>query len=153
MATPDTFFDNKQLTIKQILIKVAVFSDLHATRLLLAIAEILWGMTLLAPGDTFGRPTYQVMAHVLMEDTWGWMWLISGLTQLYILYTGRYHNHFAVMFAALNSMLWWFITISMYMSVSPIPAAISGELALSIGAAWVWIRSGWAPKIERRKTL
>lgn len=119
-------------------------SDLHATRFFLAIAEILWAITLLLPGDTFSRPTYCVMAHVLRsEEIWGTIWLFSGLMQFYILISGKYHDRFAIAFSCFNSILWWFIVVSMYLSVSPLPAAISGETALAIAAATIFIRTGW----------
>lgn len=138
----------------KVLYKVALLSDLHASRFILAVAELIWGITLLAPGNTFGRPTYTIMAHVgLSEEAWGIIWLISSAIQFYIVYTGRYHNHVSVIFAGFNSMLWWFVTISMYLSVSPIPAAISGEAALAVSAAWIWVRSGWIPRQERRNIL
>jgi hypothetical protein len=125
--------------------------DLHASRFILALAELVWGCTLLAPGDTFGRPTYLVMANVMSEECWGSVWVLSALIQFYILYSGKYHSRFAVIFAGFNSVLWWFITVSMYLSVNPIPAAISGELALAISAAWIWIRSGWVAQIKEDK--
>lgn len=133
------------------LLKIAFYSELHATRVLLSIAELLWAFTLFMPGDTFSRPTYAIMAHTLpSEELWGLIWLFSGVTQMYIVFSGHYHERPAVMFAGFNSILWWFVTISMYLSVSPLPAAISGEAALSLGAAWVWARSGWIPCGARR---
>ena len=123
--------------------RVAMYSDLHATRFSLGVAEFLWAVTLLWPGDTFGRPTYTVMARVMSEEAWGLLFLMSSITQFSILLSMRYHDRFAVMFAGWNAMLWGFVTISMYLSVSPPPAAISGEAALSIAAFWVYIRSGY----------
>jgi hypothetical protein len=124
-------------------------SDLHASRFTLGVAELVWGVTLLLPGNTFDRPTYAVMAHVgISEEIWGILWLFSSITQFYILFSGRYHEPPAVIFAGFNSILWWFVTVSMYLSVYPIPAAISGELALAISAAWIWIRTGWIPQIR-----
>jgi hypothetical protein len=134
------------------LLRLAFFSDLHATRFSLAVAEFLWAITLFIPGDTFSRPTYAIMSLTLpSEELWGIIWLFSSITQFYILISGNYHDRAAVIFAGFNSILWWFVTISMYLSVTPPPAAISGEAALSVGAAWIWIRSGWVPLGARRE--
>ena len=123
--------------------RVAFYSDLNATRFTLGLAEIIWAITLLWPGDTFGRPTYAVMARVLTEESWGLVFLMSGVMQWTILFQGSFNDKFAVRFAAWNSVLWWFVVVSMYLSVSPPPAAISGELSLAIAAFWVYIRSGY----------
>ena len=131
------------------LLKLAFYSDLHATRFTLGLAELIWSITLLWQGETFGRPTYTVMAHVMSEDAWGLVFLMSSFLQFAILLRGEYHDKFACYFAAWNSALWLFVTTSMYMSVSPPPAAISGEAALAFAAAWVWVRSGYSSKGKR----
>ena len=131
--------------------RVAFFSDLHATRFTLGLAEMLWAVTLLWQGDTFGRPTYTVMSHVMSEEAWGLVFLLSGVTQFTILFQGDFHSKFPVRFAAWNAVLWIYVVVSMYLSVSPPPAAISGELALAIAAFWVYVRSGWQ-LIGRRST-
>jgi hypothetical protein len=123
--------------------KVAFYSDLNATRFTLGLAEILWAVTLLWPGETFGRPTYAVMSHVMNEEAWGLLFLFSGMMQFTLLFQGIYHDKFAVRFAAWNTVLWCYVVASMYLSVSPPPAAISGELALAVAAFWVFIRSGY----------
>lgn len=124
------------------ILKIIFYSDLHGTRIMLALAEAIWALTLLWPGDTFGRPTYTVMSHVMVEEAWGIVFALSAITQLSIVIRCDYHSTFATAFAGWNSVLWSFVVISMYLSVSPPPAAISGETALACGAAWVWVRSG-----------
>lgn len=133
-------------------IQIMFHSDLNATRWTLAVAEMLWAVTLLWPGDTFDRPTYTVMSHVMAEEAWGMVFLISSATQFAILFDGKYHETFAVLFAAWNSALWWYVVISMYLSVTPPPAAISGELALAMAAGWIWLRSGYIIQGGRRST-
>lgn len=136
--------DTKWQYTKKRLSYLTFQSDLHATRFFLAIAEFIWAVSLLMPGDTFDRPTYNVMKHVMAsEEIWGFIWLFSGIMQFYILISGKYHDRFAIAFSCFNAMFWWFVTISMYLSVWPPPSAISGELALSIGAAIIFIRTGW----------
>lgn len=130
-------------------ITVLFRSDLYASRFTLGIAELIWAAALLWPGDTFSRPTYMAMSHVMSEEAWAFIFMLSGITQLSILFSGNYHEKFPTIFAAWNSMLWWFLCIGMYQSVSPPPAAISGESALALSATWIWIRSGYE-LIERR---
>jgi hypothetical protein len=122
--------------------RIAFYSDLHGTRFLLALAELVWAVTLFMPGNTFDRPTYTVMSHTMPENMWAFIFMMTASFQLSILLRGDYHSRFSTYFAAWNTALWWYVVVSMYMSVSPPPAAISGELALAFGAGWVWIRSG-----------
>lgn len=125
------------------MVRILFFSDLHATRFTLGMAEIIWAVTLMWPGNTFSRPTYTSMSHVMSEEAWAFVFMLSGITQWVVLASGRYHERFPMIFAAWNSTLWWFVCITMYMSVYPPPAAISGELALAIAALWVFIRTGY----------
>ena len=117
-------------------------SDLHATRFLLGVAELVWALALFWPGDTFGRPTYAVMAGVASEEVWATAFLLTSFIQFHILFHGSYHSRCATVFAGWNAMLWIFCVLAMYMSVYPPPAAISGELAMAVGASWVFVRSG-----------
>lgn len=115
-------------------------SDLVSTRLTLALAEILWAVMLIWPGDTFDRPTYRVMAHVMYEEAWALVFLLSAVTQFSIVIMEQFHSVFARYFAAWNACLWTFVVVSMLFSVYPPPAAIAGEVALSFAAIWIWVR-------------
>lgn len=115
-------------------------SDLVATRVSLAIGEAFWAIMLLWPGDTFDRPTYRVMSHVMNEEAWGLVLMISAATQMTIVVGQYFHEWWARVFAGWNAILWCFLCVSMMLSVSPPPAAIGGELALAFAAWWVWLR-------------
>lgn len=115
-------------------------SDLVATRVSLAIGELLWAIMLLWPGPTFGRPTYNVMSHVMNEEAWGFVLLLTAVLQITIVMTETFHSTFARFFAGYNAAMWGFLVVSMLLSVSPPPAAVGGEIALSLAAFWVWIR-------------
>lgn len=129
------------------IMRLILYSDLHGTRFTLGLSEIIWAIALWWPGDTFSRPTYLAMQHTgIPEDIWGCIWFFSGITQWYILFSGKYHNTSSVIFSGFNAILWWYVTLGMYASVYPPPAAISAELASSVAAAWIWIRSGWIPR-------
>lgn len=122
---------------------ICFFGNLHSARFMLALAESVWFLTLIWPGDTFGRPTYTHMAQLASENTWAAIFLVTAICQWSILLSGRYHSTFAVTFSFWNMLLWWCVTVSMYLSVFPPPAAISGELSLAFGASWVYVRSGF----------
>ena len=124
------------------LVAIFFYADLQAIRFTLSIAEAIWALTLLWDGNTFDRPTYMQMSQVMSENAWGFVFLISSVTQASILIIGDYHSRFATYFAGWNCALWLYVTISMYTSVTPPPAAISGEAALALAAGWIWIRSG-----------
>ena len=49
------------------ILKIAFYSNQHSARFLLALAETFWAISLFWPGDTFTRPTYEVMASVANE--------------------------------------------------------------------------------------
>ena len=116
-------------------------SDYIATRLTLALAELMWALTLAWPGDTFGRPTYDYMSRLMGETSWAYTFLITGLAQLAIAMIGDCRSRYATAFAAWNATLWVSCTVAMYLSVYPPPAAISGETALAFAAATIFVRS------------
>lgn len=116
-------------------------TDMVATRFILGIAEALWALMLIWPGDTFTRPTYSHMKVVMYEEAWALLFLISAVTQMSIILIEDFHSRFARYFAAWNASLWTFVVGSMLISVYPPPAAIAGEIALAVGAVWIWLRS------------
>ncbi len=130
-------------------------SELHGLRFILGLSEFIWAFTLALPGDTFDRPAYAVMAAFMPEWIWAWLFIFMGICQWLIIYLQDYHSKFAIVFAGCNSVFWWFVVLSMVFSVTPFPAAISGEIGLAIGAAWVFIRSGMScvdrKKFDRRR--
>lgn len=137
---------NKGVTVDKLckrFFSVFFYSDLHAVRFILGLAELLWAITLWWPGDTFIRPTYIGMHNVFSEEWWGLVFFITSMCQFHILIQGQYHTIYPRIFAAWNSALWLFVCMSMYLSVFPPPAAISGESALAAGACWVFLRTGY----------
>jgi len=126
----------------QALSRVIWDTDLVATRVTLSFAEFLWAVMLLVPDEgVFTRPTYANMAHLMNQDQWGMILLISAVTQFTIVLQNDFHSRFARYFAAWNAVLWVYIgTVSPLLSVSPPPAAMGGEMALGIAAGWIWLR-------------
>lgn len=121
-------------------------SQLLTSRFLLAISEMIWTITLLWAGDTFSSQTYAGMAAILPENAWGFLFLFACVSQLLILLSGKFHTAYAVTFAAFSMCMHWYVTISMYASVYPPPAGISADVAISIAATLIFIRSGYSPR-------
>lgn len=115
-------------------------SDLIATRITLAIGELMWAVMLIWPGESFARPTYTVMSHVTVEEAWAAIFMLSGVTQLAIVLLDDFDSRFARYFAGWNATLWIFVVVSMLISVYPPPAAVGGEIALAIAALWIFVR-------------
>ena len=115
-------------------------SDLIAARLLLALAEMFWAIGLLWPGDTFGRPTYTMMSQIAPENCWAVVFLVTSVVQYRIISPGWHGTKGAWVFSCFNAGLWVLVNFCMFASVYPPPAAISGELALAVGALWVAAR-------------
>ena len=131
--------------------RAALFdSDLVATRLALALAELAWAVMLLWPGDTFSRPTYTLMAAIAPELCWAGVFMITSAVQYLIVTFGLYQTRFARAFSCWNAALWVTTIGSMLLSVYPPPAAIGGEFALMVFAVWIWARPLVVKRGERR---
>lgn len=128
---------------------IAWHSDLHATRFLLGVAEIIWAVSLWMPGQNLASPVSHVMGSVMTEGVWGLIFMFSGVIQLSIIAASSYHSQCATWFSGWNAMLWIYLTLSMYVSGLVPLTAISGELSLAVGASWVFIRSGTQTKGKR----
>ena len=115
-------------------------TDLTGIRCALAFSELLWAVLLFWPGNTFDRPTYHIMSHVMTEEAWAIVFVISAMTQISVVVQEDFHSRFARYFAAYNTILWVTVVTSMMMSVYPPPAAISGEITLAIFTGWIWLR-------------
>ena len=74
------------------------------------------------------------------EEAWAMLFMVSAIMQTTIVLGQSYHTLFARTFAGFNAGLWSFVVISMLLSVTPPPAAISGEISLAIASVWIWLR-------------
>lgn len=115
-------------------------SDLIASRLTLFMGEAAWAFMLFWPGDTFGRPTYDAMAHVASEEVWALIFAASAATQFHIVLAEDFHSRFARCFAAWNALLWVYVVAGMLVSVYPPPAAIGMEISGAVLAFWIFAR-------------
>ncbi len=115
-------------------------SDLIASRLALAFAELCWAIMLFWPGDSFVRPTYTEMAKVAPEWCWAWCFLFTSLIQFSIVAFDLCRTRGAWLFSGWNSLLWFTSVYLMIDAVQPPPAAIGGEIALTVSALWIFVR-------------
>jgi len=115
-------------------------TDLIGSRFLLAVAEGCWALLLWWPGDTFTRTTYTHMAEIMTEDLWGLVFAITATLQITIIFRNEFHDKFARWFATWNAALWMFTTSAMALSLYPPAAGLSGEIALTFVAWWIWAR-------------
>ena len=131
---------------------------MYATRLWIALGSLTWSILLFWPGDLFvNRPTYKLMAAVAGEHALATAFLVHSMWALYTLLT-RTRNHVTLaMDAFLGFILWTSSTLLCFAAhwphsdadlidkliAYPMPAAMSGELWLSIASFWHLIRY-WA---------
>lgn len=125
-------------------------SDLVATRLALFLSEALWAIMLFWPGDTFARPTYSAMGLVAPELVWATAFALSSITQLGIVVYEKCHQPWAKVFSGWNALLWVAAIILMLLGVYPPPAAIGGEIALTVSAIWIAVRPLILQRGERK---
>ena len=117
--------------------------EMIATRFTLAASEFFWGVTLMTWGaahNLFSRPTYKYMDLLGNEYGWGAIFLMSSVLQITVVLRNDIQSCFARYFAGFYAVLWIVSIGGCYLSVSPPPAAMSGELALTCAAIWIWVR-------------
>lgn len=124
-------------------------SDLIATRLALFLAEALWAVMLFWPGDTFERPTYSAMGQYAPEVVWACAFGVSAVLQLSIVLYQQCAAMWARVFAVWNASLWVAAVVLMIAGVYPPPAAIGGEIALTVSALWIAVRPLYFLRWER----
>lgn len=138
--------------IKDKALLIFVFSDLHATKATLVIAELSRSIGLFCDSHTFDRMPYAIEKYLIPnEHIWATFWLALAAGRFYILATGKYHTHFAIFFNGISFLFWMFTTTSIYLSVSSTPSSAGSSIALTCAALWVYVRTGWIPEGMRRK--
>lgn len=95
---------------------------------------------LASPGNTFDRPTYSIMRMYANETGWEVAFLLYGLFALYILFARVYRKWLDIIISTYGCLLWMISCLSMTFAIWPLPAAISGEIVLSLASLWVLVR-------------
>ena len=115
-------------------------ADLDGIRFFLALSSLLWGLLLLAPGETFERSTYTIMAKMADEWVWAAAHLVHGFAALASLFGVTIRRISFTLGPLLGAFLWTFSSIAMMAAVHPLPAAIAPHLVGSVAAWWLLVR-------------
>jgi signal transduction histidine kinase len=115
-------------------------SELVLFRIILGISEFFWFILLIWPGDIFDRVSFISISQIITQDQLAILFLLMSISQFYVIFSESFHSFFARFFAFFSALLWAATIISIFFSVTPPPAQISGEIALMFGAIWIWIR-------------
>lgn len=118
-------------------------SALIGSRFTLALAELLTGIILLLAGNSFLHPSYEAMSNIFDEDTWGLIFLTTGIIQSYLLLTYNFNSKTSIVFAGFNAYLWLYVVMSILTSYYPPTAEVASSAALAVSASWVFIKSGF----------
>lgn len=127
---------------------LAFDSNTEATRVVVAIGSLLWGIMLLMPGDTFSRPMFSVLNGTLSENTWGMLFLGHGIISCLSIVFSRCGRICFIFDGVAGCFLWSAVTIGMllssvYNSTTPefsFPAATSPSIAITLAAWWLLFR-------------
>jgi len=133
---------------------LAFDSSTEATRVVVTIGSLLWGMMLLMPGDTFDRPMFSVLTTTAPENIWGMLFLGHGVISALSIVFARCGRLCFVFDGVAGCLLWTAITIGMLLSsvyhpITPefsFPAATSPAIAVTLAAWWLLFRY---PKVTK----
>jgi len=127
---------------------LAFDSNTEATRVVVAIGSLLWGIMLLMPGNTFDRPMFSVLHGTASENLWGMMFLLHGVVASISIVFSRCGRICFVFDGVTGCLLWTTVTIGMLLSsvYNPtmpefsFPAATSPAIAVTLAAWWLLFR-------------
>lgn len=120
--------------------RIIFLESMDSLRVCLSVAALTWSALLYWPGDTFNRPTYDLMNYVAGELWWATAFLLQGVVMLLALLYD-YRDRFVVLFdCVMGCVLWSACTVMMLLSVYPPPAAISAEIIMAFASWWVLVR-------------
>lgn len=118
------------------LLRVLVLADLHALRVILGIAAIMVAFDM---ADMEEYSTIYSLTRVAPAGIWGLFIGLTGATQLFLVNRGYVHTKDATAFALWMTLMWLFITLNVVFNTTMMP---SPYIALTLGALWVFLRSG-----------
>lgn len=122
----------------------SVFWQAHPAtiRMVLALASLLWAVTILQHPQILLRPPYQYMPTVL--PWWGW---VVGFTLYFVgvfwrIYDSKSRVNLALAVNILGCLLWFTLTICVNLAAGRFIPGTSLELVTCFFAAWALIRTG-----------
>lgn len=130
--------NDKTRTILQI-IAHPTMSELRIGQTLSFLSAVVWVICLVWPGETMHRPTYHIMS--AFSDDFGWavvFALVAGLQGTRLLLSPALPLQLACFINGVVAFVWVFTSISMLASVYPPPAAIAGEIVVTLASVWVF---------------
>ena len=86
--------------------RIIFLENLDSIRLCLAAAALVWAGLLYWPGDTFNRPTYNLMNYVAGELWWATAFLLQGVVMLMALLYD-YRDRFVLLFDCVMGCVLW----------------------------------------------
>lgn len=102
------------------------------------LSGYLWGVTLLAPGDTLARPTYRHMSEISNEDVWTAIFLAVASLQLWRIFC-RVNRRTLPYEYALKwwaAVMWTFVGVACMSAQWPLASAMSDTFVVAI-FAWI----------------
>jgi hypothetical protein len=117
--------------------RIMVFSDSHATRFTLALAEVMMSYNFLFDHRSL---QFQALERLGYDWTWGGIMVVTTLLQIRFLLKGKYHGKDAAWFAAWDALWWIFLTSAVFSMKDGMPAT---QLAIAASSAWVFVSSGF----------
>lgn len=127
---------------KGALMELLFTSSLACTRFTLGLAEVLWGISFIWSRGAPHHGAYDYLTYLMPLEYWGVLFLVTGVCQWVVLFMRQYHQTPSVVFSGFNAILWVSVSVAIYSTSYPPQAALSGDLALTFAACWVFIRSG-----------
>jgi hypothetical protein len=120
--------------------------DLKAVEYGQAILAMLWGVALLAPGNTFDRPAYRALAALLgnatwAEVAWGLGMLALGFVHVFCLnraMRGGWTHQIAL---GAGALVWPYVAVAFGL-IQPPSAGGSVYFLVGFGAFWLFLRTG-----------
>lgn len=121
---------------------ILLYGHTSPLRLLLGIASLCWAALLFAPGETFLRPLYPIMAHLASEPHWAAAFAVHGLFVLWLLINPRPYPVLAVVTHTIGLMLFSASGFCLFLARPwPLPASAGVDLSFALAALWVLIRN------------
>lgn len=136
---------------------------LDSARLLISLSSLTWAVFLLLPVDSFLNKEYFLMSKIAGEEIWAVLFLTHSFWSFFTLRTGIRNTTSLILDGFLGCILWTSSTVLCFASYWPTeidgfllqlsnyhpPAAMSGEVWVSIASWWYLVRY-WAEEDTQR---
>jgi hypothetical protein len=114
--------------------------DVGLLKFLLTIDALVWSSMLIWPGASMNRPIYANMLAIGSEDAWTLFFLVLLFLKSYDLLTYKTPTLANSLITGLTALSHTLCVTLLLVAVYPPAVAVGGELALTLGALWIWVR-------------